>query len=461
MRDFVEEVSHLFLFRSTRWIAAVVAALVPIACSSGPGAIGGVGQSSANGLPLSIIPATGSGAIQHVVIVVQENRSFDDMFQGFPGANTVPSGKNSLGQTIKLQPVSLKRVYTIDHSAEAMFAACNGTGKLPGTHCRMNAFDKEESFGGPKNPQYAYVPRSESKPYWDMAHEWTLGEDFHPSQVDESFVSHQYIIAGQAASSVDVPLGPEWGCDGGPHDTVETLTKDRTFGPVQQACFDYKTLGDELDDAKLTWRFYTSTVQTPMGGYWSGYQAIKHIRYGPDWANVITPQKKFLTDVKGGTLSNVTWITPTCEESDHTQCGGGFGPSWVSSIVNAVGESKYWNSTAIFVFWDDWGGLYDHVPPPFVGFDGLGFRTSLLVISPYAKQNYLSKQLYEHGSLLRFVEDLWGLPQLSAADKRATSPAADCFDFTQKPRKFVPIKAPQDMQFFLTRAPDTRPPDYE
>jgi phospholipase C len=91
----------------------------------------------------------------------------------------------------------------------------------------------------------------------------------------------------------------------------------------------------------------------------------------------------------------------------------------------------------------------------------LGFRTSLLVISPYAKKNYLSSQQYEHGSILRFVEDLFGLPQLAASDKRATSPAADCFDFTQQPRKFVPIKAPQDRQFFLTRALDMRPPDYE
>jgi phospholipase C len=452
------------IIRPARWAAAALAVLFPVACSSGPSGpsgLNGISQNATSRVPTRIDLSTGAGIIKHVVIVVQENRSFDDMFQGYPGANTVPSGKNSQGKTIPLKPVSLKLVYAIDHSAEAMFTACDGTGKLPGTHCRMDAFDKEESFGGPQNPQYAYVPHNESKPYWDMAHEWVLGQDFHPSQVDESFVSHQYIIAGQAASSVDVPLGPLWGCDGGARDTVETLKSNRTFGPPQTACFDYKTLGDEVDDASLTWRFYTSPVKTPMGGFWSGYQAIKHIRYGPDWKNVVNPQKKFLTDVAGGTLANVTWITPTCEESDHTQCGGGFGPSWVSSIVNAVGHSKFWDSTAIFVFWDDWGGLYDHVPPKFVGFDGLGFRTSLLVISPYAKQNYISSKLYEHGSILRFTEDVFGLPQLSASDTRATSPAGDCFDFTQKPRAFVPIKAPQDMEFFLTRAVDTRPPDYE
>jgi phospholipase C len=449
-----------FSIRSLRTAMAVVAALAPIACFSNSGIVSELPQGAGGAGVRAILPS-GAGAIKHVVIIVQENRTVDNLFQGYPGANTMPSGKNSSGKTIQLQPISLKNKYIIDHSAEAMFAACHGTGKMPGTHCRMDAFDKEYSYGGPPNPQYVYVPQTESKPYWDMAHEFVLGADFHPSQVDESFVSHQYIIAGQAQSSVDVPLGPEWGCDGGTRDTVGTLLKDRTFGPEQPACFDYTTLGDELDTAKLTWRFYTSPVNEPLGGYWSGYQAIKHIRYGPDWANVINPQKQFLTDVAQGTLSSVTWITPTCEESDHTDCGGGLGPSWVTSLVNAVGKSKFWDSTAIFVFWDDWGGLYDHVPPPYEGYDGLGFRTPLLVISPYAKANYVSNVQYEHGSILKFAEDVFGLPRLSAVDKRAASPATDCFDFTQKARKFVPIKAPKDAQFFLTRAVDTRAPDFE
>lgn len=87
-----------------------------------------------------------------------------------------------------------------------MFDACDGTGKLPGTQCKMDGFDKEGSYGGPQNPEYVYVPHSESKPHWDMANEWVLSDDFHTSQVDESFASHPYVIAEQAASSVDVPI---------------------------------------------------------------------------------------------------------------------------------------------------------------------------------------------------------------------------------------------------------------
>jgi phospholipase C len=411
--------------------------------------------------PYSALPSleSGAGKIKHVVWVIQENRSFNDMFQGYPGAYTVSSGKNSHGDTVPLQKISLKTAYEIDHGAQGMFQACNGTGKLPGTDCQMNGFNLENEYEGPVNGQYGYVPHMESKPYWDMAHEFVLADMMFASQLDESFVAHQYIVAAQAQSSVDVP-GGYWGCAGSGGDEVATITKKRTYGNGQRPCFNYETLGDELDKAKLTWRFYTSKYTVPFGGLWSGYQAVKHIFYGPDWkADVITPQKKFLTDIAKGDLSNFTWITPTCPDSDHLACGGGLGPSWVTSVVNAVGESKFWNDTVVFVQWDDWGGMYDPQPPPFKGYDGLGFRVGLMVISPYAKENYVSHVQYETASVLRFAEDLFGLAQLSAADTRATSPAADCLDFSKPPRKFVPIKAPLDASFFLHQPVDPRIPD--
>lgn len=442
-----------------RWalLGAAVALLSLALGCSGPrsGAAGAL-----PGMHAGALPGEGAGKIQHVVIVVQENRSFDNLFQGYPGADTVSSGKDSSGQTIPLKPVSLATQYVIDHSATGMFEACDGTGKVPGTKCRMDGFDREQAVGGPPHPQYVYVPHRDSKPYFDMAHEWVLADRMFASMLDESFVSHQYIIAGQAQSSVNIPSLPEWGCSGGRRNFVQTLGPRRTFGDPERPCFDYTTLGDELDAAGLSWRFYTSQIDNPSDGVWSGYQAVRHIRYGPDWkADVITPQKRFLADVAAGTLKNVTWITPTCEESDHVACGGGYGPSWVSSVVNAVGESPFWDSTAIFVMWDDWGGLYDHVPPPFVDNDGLGFRVPLLVISPYAKSDYVSHVRYEHGSILKFAEDVFGLSRLAASDARANSPAEDCFDFNQPPRAFVPINAPYDRAFFLRRRPDPRPPD--
>jgi phospholipase C len=188
--------------------------------------------------------------------------------------------------------------------------------------------------------------------------------------------------------------------------------------------------------------------------------AVRHIRYGRGWKNVVSPNWKFIADVRRGRLANFTWITPVCDDSDHVAClNGGYGPSWVAALVNTVGKSRFWDSTAIFVIWDDWGGLYDHVPPPYKNYDGLGFRVPLIVISPYAKQNYVSHVQYETASVLRFAEDLFDLDQLAAADKRAVSPAKDCFDFSQSPRKFIPIKAPLDASYFMNEPPDLRPPD--
>ena len=411
--------------------------------------------------------ATGAGKIDHVVFIIQENRSFDNLFQGYPGADTVSHGKDSKGRTVKLQPESLGAWYVIDHSAQAMFAACNGTGSLPGTNCKMDGFDNEDSWGGPaEDPEYVYVPHKESKPYFDMGHQGVVGDRMFQSQLDESFVAHQYIIAAQAASAVNLP-GGAWGCSGGKYDTVHTITDKRNpNGPTERPCFEYQTLADQLDKAGLSWHFYASSygsASSDAGAEWSSFSAVKHIYHSPEWKrNVIAPNWKFITDVRAGKLANFTWITPVCDDSDHVNCPKGYGPSWVSALVNTVGKSKFWNSTAIFVMWDDWGGLYDHVPPPYAGTDGLGFRVPLIVMSPYAKENYVSHVQYETASVLRFAEDLYGLNQLADADKRANSPAGDCFDFTQNPRPFVEIKAPLPPKFFMRRFTDDYfAPDYE
>jgi phospholipase C len=459
-------VKEQFMIGFRPWFPVCAAGLAALLAGCGSRVVPYMQSDSA----LTALSQTGAGKIKHIVYIVQENRSFDNMFHDYPGADTVDYGMDSQGQKIKLEPSPLGAFYVIDHSAEAMFAACNGKGgkgSLPGTHCRMNGFDKEFAEGYPrslKHPEYVYVPAAQSKPYFDMAHEGVVADHMFQSQLDESFVGHQYIIAAQAHSAVNLP--PFWGCGHGKFNTVNTITQDRNaYGPPEQACFDYQTLGDELDRAGLSWRFYSTWYTGGSGSHdgavWSSYQAVAHIRYGPDWKNIVTPNWKFILDVRKGQLANFTWVTPVCDDSDHVNCPGDYGPSWVSALVNTVGHSKFWDSTAIFIQWDDWGGLYDHVPPPFQDYDGLGFRVPLIVMSPYAKHDYVSHVQYETASVLRFAEDLWGLGQLAAADKRANSPAADCFDFSQKPRPFVPIKAPKPPRFFIGQYSGDFFPDYE
>jgi phospholipase C len=434
------------------------------ACARDTGIPANPAAATAALLPTALRSAAKPNPIQHIVIVVQENRSFDDLFYGFPGADTATSGLNSKGQTIPLQPIGFEVEYEIDHFLQDFILACDGTGSLNGTNCRMDGFDKEDAYGNevPPQPQYAYVPHKETKLYFDMAKQYVLADRMFTSHIDASFVSHQYIIAGQAGSAANIPI-LNWGCGGGKRDTVATIAPNRMLGPTESPCFDYQTLGDELDSKGLPWRYYAVGLNGINGG-WSAYQAIEHILDGKDWkTDIVHPPSRFLQDVANGTLGAVTWVTPNGRSSDHPSpfSRAAHGPQWVANVVNAVGESPFWNSTAIFVMWDEWGGWYDHVPPPYVDNDGLGFRVPLIVISPYAKAGYVSHVQYEHGSILRFAEDTFGLGRLAASYRRANSPAADCFNFRQKPRPFVPLPTTMKARDFVDAPPDRTPVDDE
>ena len=414
--------------------------------------------------------ASGISKIQHVVIIIQENRSFDNLFQGFPGADTQSYGYLSNGNKVNLGRIRFETTWDLDHSSTSFFEACNGKGSYPGTKCQMNGFDKEYvQCGQPsyppcpiKHPQYAYVPAIETKPYFAMAAQYVLADRMFSSDFDaSSFVAHQYLIAAQSSAAVNYPDSLAWGCYGGSTDTIPTVTLQRRIDYAHRirVCFDNQTLGDELDGAGLSWRSYTSPIQG-TGHLWNAYSAINHIYYGPDWKkDVISPQTVFFNDVTSGNLPAVSWVTPTCVNSDHASCNSNTGPAWVASLVNAIGESQYWNSTAIFVTWDDYGGWYDHVPPKMLDYDGLGFRVPMLVISPYAKAGYVSHVHYELSSILRFVEDRFGLGTLAASDARAVSPAGDCFNFNQIPRKFKVIPSTLGKHYFIVQPPDLRPPD--
>ncbi len=407
----------------------------------------------------SALPPKGISKIEHVVWIMQENRSFDDLFQGFPGADTSPTGTDSHGQVIPLAPISFTAGYDIEHSSPSYFRACDGRGAIRGTQCRMDGFDREQLHcyrRCPPHAQYGYVPHAETRIYFAMAHQYVLADRMFTSHIDLSYVSHQYMIAGQANRAVDYPSS-HWRC-GTPGNIISTLTDERAYGSYIPVCQDYRTLGDELDAAGLTWRLYAASKKSQ----WVAYGSIRHIRYGPDWnKDVIGSSAQVIADVERGRLADMTWVTPTCANSDHAACGSATGPEWVADVVDAIGKSPFWSSTAIFVMWDEWGGWYDHVRPPYVDFDGLGFRVPLLVISPYAKRGYVSHVQYEHGSLLKFVEDRFDLPRLGASDARANSPAGDCFDFTQPPRAFHAFRRTPRLQDALRmeRRESPEPPD--
>jgi phospholipase C len=411
--------------------------------------------------------------IQHVVVIFQENRTPDNLFQDpvliARGADIVQSGVNRQGQTVPLSPLGLGSNYDLDHSHKGFVKMCDlnpTTGE-----CRMD--------GAPTKPHSAfmYVKPSDVQPYFQMAEQYTFGDRMFQTNQGPSFPAHQFIISGTSAPSAtstsfaaETPQpGNPKGCIAPPTELVALIDPSGSESTTVYPCFEHPTLTDELDQKAVTWRYYTPTP----GSVWTGPNAIQHM-CGPDapppngthcvgsiWTqHVVTKGTGVLTDIARNSLPQVSWIIPTGFNSDHpgdTRTIGG--PSWVASIVNAIGNSPYWSDTAIFITWDDWGGWYDHVPPKLINSYEYGFRVPLIVVSPYAKAGYISHATHDFGSILKFIEKTFGLPSLGYADARADD-LSDCFDLDQTPITFQTINAPLDATHFLNyKGPRTDPDD--
>jgi phospholipase C len=385
--------------------------------------------------------------IKHVVVIMQENRTFDNLFNGFPGADSAQSGMNE-GLMVTLTPVPLAETVDMGHSHVAWWRAWDG-GKMDG-FADKNA----------KNPlyPYSYVPVSEIQPYWKLASRYALADRMFQSNTGPSFVAHQYMIAAQSGNASENPNNSAWGCDAPAGTTVALLGPNGTDLPGVFPCFDYNTIADLLDQAGMTWRYYAPS-DNKTGSVFSAFEAIHHIFFGKDWTNdVISPQTQVLTDIAKGDLAQVTWIIPDWMHSDHPGNNSNEGPDWVASIVNAIGASKFWDSTAILITWDDWGGWYDHVMPPTVDNMGPGFRVPLIVVSPYAKHGYVSHQNYETSSLLTYIEKNFGLPNLGERDQTAGD-FADCFDYSQSVKPYAEIRTRVGVESLLRESPTGWPDD--
>ncbi len=409
--------------------------------------------------PLSQQTVVFASPIHHVVVIVQENRTPDNLFQGLPGADIATSGLNSLGQRVDLRPIELQARIDVDHTHGAFETEYDGG--------KMDGFDRVHDACRGKCPPanvlaYSFVRHADVAPYLVMARRFTFGDRMFQSNEGPSFPAHQYLISGTSttdpASSYRASENPnggirgseqKGGCDS-PAGTLVRLIDEFGLENVRTyPCFDRPTLADLLEADGHSWRYYQ---QDPEAGYWNAFDAIKHIWQRPDYnAHVIFPSSQVLTDIAAGTLADVTWVTPSDVSSDHPAWNDGSGPSWVASVINAIGNSQYWGDTAIFIVWDDWGGWYDHVKPPVFNSYELGFRVPLIVVSPYAKAGYVSHTTYEFGSILKFVELTFGLGSLATTDARAADPS-DCFDFQQTPIRFRTIPAPKPMRYFLHRA---------
>lgn len=366
-------------------------------------------------------------AIQHVIFFVKENRSFDSMFGQFPGANGATQGIISSGVTIPLRRESDSLQIDLGHEwTDLLTAMDNG---------KMDRFDL--LMDGNVNGQFgSYVQfyQADIPNYWSYAQSFALADNMFSSIHADSFPNHLYTIAAQSGGVISAPGGTgavnSWGCDaaaGAWSGQMDALGDIFAVFP----CFDFTTLADSMDNAGISWRYYAPS-QYEEGYQFSVYDAISHIRYGPDWTEDVFPTAQFLTDAQNGTLPAVSWITIGNGLDDHPPQSICQGENETVLYMNALMQSSEWNSSAVFLTWDDDGGFYDHAPPPTLDQFGLGPRVPLIIISPYAMPGYISSTQYEFSSVLKFIEELFGLPFLTSRDTNAND-TTDSFDFNQTP----------------------------
>jgi len=477
-------------------LRALVFVIVVLAMGGTLVSLNGCGSSGSSSPP----PPPPPGKIQHVVVIFQGNRSTDNLFQDpvliGRGADIAQSGKDSSGNTIPLQEVSLVVDYDPVHSHNSFNEMCDLNSQTG--QCQMDGADKIADTCNPgatdcpaADLSFGYVDPSDIQPYFQLAEQYAFADRMFQTNQGPSMPAHQFIFSGTSAPSAGsnlfasenpvTPGPPSSGCDALAGSTVKLIdpTGSETSNAPIFPCFEHPTLSDLLEAKSLTWRYYSagSAPPAPLHGQpaiWNAPEAIQHIcgaqqgNDGPycggsDWtANVVLNQTQILTDIANNQLQDVSWVIPTGQASDHAGTTDGSGPSWVASVVNAIGNSSYWANTAIFITWDDWGGWYDHVPPPQVLVNCAqwgcgyvyGFRVPLIVVSPYAKAQYISHVPHDFGSILKFIEGTFSLPSLGYADAAADD-LSDCFDFNQTPLQFQTIPSALKAEYFLN---DKTPP---
>lgn len=379
----------------------------------------------------------GGYPIDHVVVIVKENHTFDNYFGSFPGADGTSAChlKDGTAFSCPHAPNATPRDLCHGHS-------CALTDWAGG---KMNGWEDVDS--NTDHLAWAQYAESDIPNYWKYARTFALADRYFAGMLGPSFPGHTFLIAAQAGWALGnppthVPSSVNWGCDQPAADTVATLQGGTCTTADVAPCFDIPAVPDVLPPG-VTWKFYGTNFYGVDPHPWSMFDAIKHIRNGDGWKNVVDA-REFISDIDNGTLPNVTWLVDQDLNDEHPAVGEICpGENWTVSRINRLMRSEYWSHTAILFTMDDFGGWVDHVPPPRqYGCDathpyGLGFRLPLIVISPYAKPGFVFHEQAEQASVPRFIERIFGAPALSTLDPAAQDGQANdllgAFDFKQAP----------------------------
>src|SRR5579872_1090406 len=372
--------------------------------------------------------ATARFPIKYIVIIDKENRSFDNLFGTFPGADGATRAELSTGRIVPLGHTPDHTLLDIGHAGDSAALAenkgrMNGFDLLPGAI--QDGFDVANS----------QLHQSDIPNYWSYAQHFALDDHFFSTINGPSFPNHLVTIAATSANTVDNPYGQShhaWGCDSGPYSRVNAINPQTGRQYQVKPCFTIPTMADTFQRYHINWKYY-APGQYRSGYIWDSFDAVKPIRYSKLWAtNGDYPDKKFTSDVRAGKLPQVSWLVTDVAGSDHPPYSMCVGESWAVDQINAIMRSKYWKSTLIVLTWDDFGGFYDHVPPPVTSYIGLGPRVPTILISPYARPHYIDHHRMEFNSILKFIEQDFHIPALNANDSGASS-LLTSLNFKQRP----------------------------
>jgi len=458
---------------------------------------------------LSLLAPAGGFAqqFQHVVLIVQENRTPDNLFQGLcvtpMTCSVTPSSaqydiqisnwldNREPGGIIQPSPVELaENGFDPGHDHTSFNDMCD---KNPGTgKCRMDGAAGEDCADGncPPNFAFRYVSNTGGvlNPYLTLATQYGWANYMFQTNQGPSYPAHQFLFgATSAPSPTDDKNGTfasENGCCGGLNDmgcaTINTSVDLIDARGAENAsifpCFEHNTISDLLSQFGYTWRYYSPSANH----IWTAPNSIRHICVpknqqctGTEWtSNVDLNPADILSDIGNCNLRNMSWVIPTGQNSDHPRMNTGGGPSWVARIIDAIGTSSckdgsknYWDDTAIIITWDDWGGWYDHEAPNFLRYPQggyqYGFRVPMIVVSAYTPQGYISNNRQDFGSIARFIEFNFLIKQgnLGFADARSGTDLLQFFNMKQAPRPFTVIPAQFDASHFINDKSPPLPPD--
>lgn len=386
-------------------------------------------------------PDGGRMPIEHIIIVVKENHTFDNFFGSFPGAEGTRTAMTSRGAvTVSRPPLLLTR--DLCHTHECALRDWN--------HGAMNGWDTGDPRNASDDLAYRQYTEADIPNYWQYARHFVLADHFFSGMLGPSFPGHFFTLAAQAGWSIGNPtqLVP-WGCDDARGTTVTVLDRGTCMTRDAFPCFDFPTIPDLLP-RELSWKFYGSPEPPLVGPIWTMFDAVDHIRHGPQWSTNVVNADEFESDITHHRLANVVWLVDQDLADEHPPLSICTGENWTVSHLNVLMRSEYWATSAVLITWDDFGGWYDHVPPPRqYGCDsanpyGLGFRLPLMILSPWARPGFILRSNAHHGSIARFIERVFHLGSLHDRDPAAqdgpdTNDLFEAFDFTQTPNAPLPL----------------------